>query len=285
MKQAIKIWMKGISLVKKHPIILLPFVLVVIFNLIAIFCLYLAPQRPVSHLLAPVVRAFAGEKFLHYPLNLFKLPQLVYYVTIFISSTFAVLMTGLSVGMVSDTMKNQEPKIWSNFLYAFKRYFALLTVWLISFFVTFLIMKSTESIGLKAGVFPHFSALKYFIFFLKYVLLVFFQSIFMFVVPVLIIKKANIINSFKDGFMFLMRFFMVSMFLFIVPTLINFPIFVLKHKFPALVDMFFPEIILVVLFLGAIVSFVIDVFITIGSTIIFLDGNVSGEATLGGKDG
>ena len=64
---------------KKYPRTALPLLIMGILDFVALYLLYLAPQRPVSVLLAPPVRAFWGEQFLHYPMNLFLLPKLYHW--------------------------------------------------------------------------------------------------------------------------------------------------------------------------------------------------------------
>ena len=67
------------QLVRRYPIIVAPFIGVAMFEGFVLAVLFLAPRPPLSMALAPIIRAFWGEQFLHYPTNFLLLPKIFEY--------------------------------------------------------------------------------------------------------------------------------------------------------------------------------------------------------------
>ena len=65
MKRAVKFWQDTFVLLNKYRSIFVPFFITVVLEGIVLYILYLAPQKPVSTVFAPPIRAFFGERFLH----------------------------------------------------------------------------------------------------------------------------------------------------------------------------------------------------------------------------
>ena len=86
------VWKEVGRIVAKRPTVALPFLIAGLINAIALYILYLAPQHPVSALLAPPIRVYFGEQFLHYPANFLLLPRLFYAGEMVIDAFFGMFM-------------------------------------------------------------------------------------------------------------------------------------------------------------------------------------------------
>ena len=78
MKKAFQAIKQSWNLLKKHPLIIFPFVLFALLEAMALYLLFLAPQEPFAKLLAPPIARFFGEQFIRYPGHLLLLPKLLY---------------------------------------------------------------------------------------------------------------------------------------------------------------------------------------------------------------
>lgn len=264
MKMVIKIWRETFKVLRIYPKIIIPFIISGICSGLALYLLFLAPQRPVAYVLAPPVRAFFGEKFLHYPFSLHLLPKLFWYAQVFLSGSIGVLMTGAAIGMLRDIYNGKVPGIFSNLIVSLKRYFALLGIWLIIFVVSFSFGKAVKVISPDNNITGLF-------FYLTYLVTILTQIIFVYAMPAVIIEKRNIFSSIKKNFSFLRRCFFSTFLLVITPGFLYLPVMIAKQNFPRLIKQLCPEVIVVVLGAGIFVSVIMDIFITISPTIVFLE--------------
>ena len=262
--KAIKIWKDTFKALGEHPELLIPFVVAGLMHALAAYIVFLAPQKPVAYILAPVVKAFFGEKFLHYPLNLYLLPKLFYYAQLAVTATFGVLMAGLVIGMLRDRNAGICPRVFFNLLVSFKRYFALLGIWLVIFFFSFLLARFSRTLTFSPSIMKLIP-------YVMYMMSIFIYFIFVYVTPALLIETRNIFSALKRGLSFLTKFFIPSLFLVLVPTLFYLPVIILRQKLPALMGSLFPEMVFFVIAASIIVTLFINVMITVSTTLVFLN--------------
>lgn len=265
MRLVIKVWKETFNLLARYPRIVIPFIIAAALNAAALYLLFLAPQRPVSYLLAPPIRVFFGEKFLHYPFNLFLLPKLFYYAQVCVSASIGVLMLGMAISMLSEAHRGMIPRIFSNLGIAFKRYFSLFAVWGLLFLFNIAFLKLVQITNwnekISLAVMPYFN----------YFVAVFIQILFIYTMPALIIEKKKIFSAIKSNFSTLIRFFFPTVILALVPSFLYIPIiFIRNTSMPSLIQRYKPDVILFVLGASIFISFIIDFFLTIFPTLVFL---------------
>jgi len=262
MREAIKIWGKTLGIFKKYPKLFLPFLFVALVDGFFLYLLYLAPQRPVSFVLAPWIRRFFGEKFLHYPYNLYLLPQLYRYSHIFVGATLGILMSAVASFMIKEILENKRPNMLIGSLLSLRRYFSLFGVWVITFSLSFFLLRMVRKI-----ITNHH--LLFFLFSLFVVAVV--ASFFIYAIPAIIIERRGFFSSIGRSISFFKRFILVTLILNLVPSLLYFPVTALKSKVSFLLHFSPPEIIIGVLSLGVVISLIIDIFTTASPVILFLE--------------
>ena len=150
MEKAITIFREAFNILRKYPRIIVPFAVTGICNVLALYMVYLTPQRPFIYLFGPPIKAFWGIKFLHYPFNLYLLPKLFYYASICVGATAGVLMSAVAIGMIRDSYTGKSvPSFFSNFSISLKRYFALFGIWFITFIISFYSVKAVGHLSAK----------------------------------------------------------------------------------------------------------------------------------------
>ena len=263
MKDVIRIWKETITLLATRPSLCIPFVVVAVCNSIALYLLFLAPQSPVSIVLAPPIARFFGQRFLTYPSHLLLIPKLYYYAQIVLSASVGVIMTGLAIGMAKDVYSGKKPRILVNLVNAFRRSLVLFSIWAVMFAIVFVLRKGINAIG--PGKMPAllFAVISYY-----FIMLI--QIFFVYVMPAAMIDKRNLLGSLKDGLRFFFRFLTPTIVLTLVPATLYLPVIFVNQKMPFLINKFFPEVIVIVVAGGIIVTFVIDIFYTLCPTFMFL---------------
>jgi hypothetical protein len=265
MKNLFSTWKETFALLNKRPKIIIPFLVTGILNIIAIYLLYYAPQRPVSFVLGPPIIRFFGEKFLHYPTNFLILPKLVNYAELAIGALFGMLMTAVAVHMIWDVKNGERALFFVNLIRSLKRYISLLVIWGISFGILTGVSKIlSKTPALKTIPKGQFITLYFFIAVLINMLLIY-------AVPLLIIKKRNLFGALSHSIVVLAKSFFTTLILVAVPSLFYLPVIMAKSKTVTLIDKFFPEIILTVLITGVIVSIISELIITTSITVLFLN--------------
>ena len=266
MKRILKTWGDSCTLILRNPGITVPFIILSFINAFALYLLYLSPQRPVSLLLAPPVRAFFGEKFLHYPLNFVILPKLFWYAQVSISVSFGVILTALAVAIVAKAYDGQRPLFFLNLIQVVKRYFALLCVWLIPFVLGIVVFKLfLKMAGFTGGM------RSLYVTSMAFLLSVIVQIIFIYTVPLIVIKKRSLLSSLFENVRVLIKLFVPSLFLVVVPAAVYLPVLLLKSKTVYLMTRLFPEVSLLILAAGIFVTFFIDLLIITSTTILFME--------------
>lgn len=263
MKTAIKIWRESFSKLIKHPKLFIPFILAAGANLVTLYFLYLAPQRPVSLILAPPIRRIFGEKFLHYPSNLFILPKLYHYGQLVLSASLGVLMTGLAIAMLNQVYEGRRAKILNSSLDTLRRILSLVGIWLFMFLLSFSSQKllfqftsgEISSIGLSCA--------SYFV-----ILLV--QLVFIYAMPMVMVEKRTIFGALVKGFVFFVKVWRPTIALVFIPALLYIPLIVLNSNAAGIVLKSSPEAIIPIILAGILVAFILDILFTIPTTLLFL---------------
>ncbi|MFH1996485.1 MAG: hypothetical protein ABIJ27_05745 [Candidatus Omnitrophota bacterium] len=263
MNSAFTAWKKTFDIIKKYPQILTPFIAVGIIEFLALYILFLAPQRPVSILLAPPIKAFFGERFLHYPYNMSLLPKLMYYAHILISASIGILMTGTALGMIKDAHEKKAPKFLRSFAAALRRCLTLLGAWIVMFGLLFLVKKGTALVTPETGATLTLSCL-------SYIAAVLSQVIFIYTMPAIMYEKKGLFAALKRGLQFFVRFPVPSLMVVFLPALLYIPVIISNFKIPMMLKAPFPEIIVYLLSAGILTTVVIDILITASSALLFL---------------
>jgi len=265
MKFVIKIWKETFGAFNKHPKLFIPFIITAACDSIGLYILYLAPQRPVSYLLAPPIRRFLGEKFLHYPSNLLILPRFYNYAHLVISATIGVLMTGLVISMLSQLSEGRKPRLLVGFVNALRRSLSLVGVWIVMFLLSF---SAQKLMGLFTGGEAPSIALS----FLTYLAMILAQVVFIYAMPVVMIDRRNFFSALIRGFKFFVKFLLPTLILTLVPALPQFPVIALNHYASGLVGKFGPETVVFIMGAGIFITFIMDIFLTIPPTLLYMKG-------------
>ncbi len=262
MRKAFQIWGDFFYILRRHPIIIFPFVLISLCNALALYLVYLAPQRPVSLVLAPPIKVFFGERFLHYPLNLVLLPKLFYYAQIAVSILLGIVLSAFAVRLVARGYKDIKGSLLLDLISVCRRYFAVLTVWLVPFILGAAAVKLLSRFAPSSGIIQILFAMAVFIF------TMFFQLAVIYMVPALVAGQKNLFAAWQINVRMLKNNFVATLFLVMVPVLFYLPVLWLKVKAVYMMSRFFPEIVLLILVVSIAVMFVIDLMI-VGATSLF----------------
>ena len=270
-------WQGSFRILKKHSLVLLPYIFLSLIEVALLILLYLAPQPPVFAFLAPPIRAFFGEAYLHYPFNLLILPSLFDYSLAFLTIVFGVAINGMVVGMVSDANEKLGVRLFANLARAVKRYPALILLSLfmtISAYIIFILPKMLVLWFYTHQIEAIFHLSQWQVlritlgmsFFLFLILDVFFA----YSIPAVIIENKGIFSAIKRSFLVNRGMLLSTFFLILIPTLFNCIIFFLKLKIPFLAEATFPEIVLFILGGNILIKLFTEYFCISSITTLFL---------------
>lgn len=255
-----KIIGEALYIFKKHPNTIVPFLIMGVMDFVVLYVVYLAPQRPVSIALAPPIRAFWGEQYLHYPMNLLLLPKLYNHAHMLLLATLGVLTSGCAIAMISEASSGNTPKLFSSFFLALKRYVSLLIIGVVVFLISFFLGKLSGKVAMP---------LSYGIYFL----LIAVQIILLYAMIAVMVNKNNIIRALKRSFSLAAKHVIVTLAITVSAAVLYFPVILLKQNLSALITKFSPDIVVVVLGVGIIVVTIVDVVVTFLATQLFLRNN------------
>ncbi|KPK41321.1 MAG: hypothetical protein AMJ78_05770 [Omnitrophica WOR_2 bacterium SM23_29] len=260
------IWSVTFKMLARYPRILLPFFITAFAEGLVLTVFFYFPRPPLSFIFAQPIRAFFGERFLHYPDNFLLLPQLFYYGQVLVTMTVGVVMLGMAMGMVYEAnTEGEKVKIFGNFNRALRRYVTLAGLWLVTFIISLIILRAPRFLVIKflqptAPV----RILLQVLFYGGVVLTFIIEVLFIYAYPAIIIERRKFLGAIKKSFSISKRVFLTTIVLVITPRILDVMAMALKQKFVGLMNLTLPEITLVILAGGIAVTFVTDslVFLT-----------------------
>lgn len=262
-------WGMTFTTLRSNPRILIPFFVVGLVDAIILTVLYLAPRPPLSAVLAPPIRAFWGEQFLHYPMNFLLLPNLFKYVHLIATASIGVLMSGLAIGLIQQTNAGHRPLLSQNLINSFKRYLALVSIWAFVFAIVWVIFKVPQVVILKSR-FSELKGVVQSVFYTSLFISIFVEAVFIYAMPAAIVENRGAYRAIQRAVSVSRSIFLPTFLLVMIPTLFYLPVMIAKGKLPALMMRFSPDIVLVVLGVGIILSMGVNCIVTSSATVLFL---------------
>lgn len=266
MKQIGAVWREIGNIVSRRPTVTVPFLITGLLQALALYLLYLSPQRPITLVLGPPIKVFFGEQYLHYPLNFVLLPRIFNYAEIVINAFLGMFMTAVGIGMIADTKGGQRASFLINALRALKRYGALFAIWFLTFGIVTGFSKVLSLLMRPAGGLLGFLMLIFYFLLTVLVNLLFVYSIFL-----VIIKKKSLIFAVREGLLIFGRLFVPTVLLAMIPTLLYLPIVILRAKVIFLINNVFPEMVLAVLYCGIVLGTLIEFIVYASLTILYIN--------------
>lgn len=271
----------SLKFLRRYPRIFIPFMLVAIVNTFNLLIIYLAPMAPFRMLLGPPIARFYGVQYLHYPYNFMLLPRIFFNAAAFLTNPLITgLMIACACGMVCDYYTSREPSFLRNLNKSLRRFIHIFPAMLIMVIMTSLIFHFIPLVLSK--IFSDFSGLRILSFFLTFFIVIGLESFFIYTFLIIILKKVNAFKAIKESFLFSRRLFFVTYILVLLPRLLDLGASVLQRKQAYLMDKFIPDIILLILFLGIIVTVLSDtlIYILISNLYLLKEGSKDLNANL-----
>ena len=267
MKKAFNAIKQSCGLVKNYPSLMMPFVLLAIFESIALYLLFLAPQDPFAKVLAPPIAQIYGEKFVHYPWHLSKLPQLFYYAKLFLSFLPGIFFSAIVVGLVGDIKTEKKPKFRRHIRTSFHRFIGFTIIWALGIGV----LKLVEFVYIKAIGWGESKAYLTTLQFLIYFLSFWVQILFLYAIPFIVLTKQSLFKVLINNFRYLKRLFIPTSLCIFVASLIYLGLYIFEKDIIVLAARTSPEMIVVILAIGIPLTFVINLLVTTVSAVLFID--------------
>ncbi len=260
MTKIVEIYKQVFSMLQKNPTVLFLFLILGIFDAIALTILFFAPIPPVSYVLAPIIRTFWTDQFLHYPYNFLLLPKLFGHAHFLISTVIGVFISGLIIKKIEADTKGETISTLFAFGFVLKKYISLVVAWLISYGVFTVGLKGLLYLLPKNLLIQMAGG---------FVLALLIQSIFAFLLPSLIIVDQGFLRSFLEGLRCGLKNVGIMSAIFAVPMLLVFAASFAK-LYTSLFVQIYPELVLWVLAGGIVITLVVDILITSSATLMFL---------------
>lgn len=260
------VWSVTFRMLVKYPRILIPFFITALFEGLVLAVLFYFPRPPFTIIFAPPLKAFGAERFLHYPNNFLLLPQLFYYGQVLVTMTVGVVMFGMAMGMVYQANTEGETiKIAGNINRSLRRYITLAGVWLLTFIISFIILRGPRFLVVKflqPTVFA--KVLLQILFYVGIVLVFLVEAVFIYAYPAIIMERRKFLGAIKRSFSISKGVLLTTIILIVIPRILDVIVMVLKQNLVRFMNLTLPEITLVILAASVVVTFITDslVFLT-----------------------
>ena len=279
MKQIIS---DSLRITLKNPLIIIPFVFVAVLEGLWLSICYYFPRPPVSVVLAPLVSAFMGKEFLHYPLNFLVLPRLIFIGRGLIYLTTGAIAFAMTVFSVNQVKIQQNIRMVGNFNHALRRMWALCLSGLMYAVFAVLFYKGPQLLLLK--FFIDADSIKFLFWLVNFggfLMLVCLESFLIYLPLDFLIKKHSFLMSFKNLFVNCKKYFWITFCFLSALRFLNFLMIVLRGKSPVIINKFFPlfpEFYLVVLGVEILIFFLVNASVVVLSSNVFISGEEKYES-------
>lgn len=259
-----------------HPALIMPLFFVAVLELIWLAICYYMPRPPVSYVLAPLVKAFIGEKFLHYPLNFVILGRLVFIGRIFIYFGVGLVAWAMSVACLCQiNLENNNIRLFGNLNRALRYYPALLVPVFIYAFGALAVYKVPRLIIATkfdlSTLKPSFSIP---LFIITFLLLILLESILVYVPVAVILKRVKIFSGIRTAWNFFRKHVFSTFFFILAFRSLNAASFFLKNNIPSIIYKYFsrlPEISIWIIVMEIILLFLVNFIILLATTEFFIN--------------
>ena len=258
----VEIYRQVFFLLKKDPTLSLLFIINALLDLATLIFLFLAPFAPVSYLLAPVIRTFWSDAYLHYPQNFVLLPKLYNNAHLLVTMTVGIFISGLVIKKIEGEMRGGKcVSLVSAGREVFKRYFSLLLLWLFSYglFATgikILLPMIPKNLGLQLGG--------------TFLWGLICQSLAAFLMPSLLLLNKGFFKKVGVGLRYGVKNILVTAGLIAAPLALAMVLSFFRWLTPFFIKLC-PELVLWVLALGCGLMTLVDMWITLSTTVLFLE--------------
>ncbi|GEM_PF-1177711 len=258
----VDIYQQIFTAVKKDPTIFVLFTFIALVDLGVLTFLFLAPMAPVSNLLAPIIRTFWDDIYLHYPQNFLLLPKLFKHAHFLVMATFGIWVNALVVKKIENQLTERKKRsLLSLSGSVLKKYIPLLFSWLAVYFLF------TNSLKLINWFMPKVLVLHLGVLFAMTLAA---QSLAAFLMPVILCGGKNFFQSWKEAFRQGVLNFKTMSVLTLIPILAVVLLAFLSAFTPVYVRIY-PELTLWILVLVSIAMTLVDFFVTSTATVLFLE--------------
>lgn len=264
------------GLISQKPIVIMPFGVITILELLGLLMIFVAVQPPLVKFITPVILRFFGPQFLHYPFNLLLLSQLFFYLQLLIEIIIGTFMAGLIISVVQQHSQNKAFSLKAASMQALVKYISLIIITILVFAVIQysysiekkallkVIMKGPAFLGIRQEDWAMLSVA------FGIIMSGIIQGIFIFAQPIVIINKENFIVAIFKNFYYVAKNLIAALILVILPMCAYIPIAILKANLFLLMKKTFPEIVFLVLVCSVFISLFINLIVTISTTRAYL---------------
>ncbi len=267
-----KNWLESFELLIDKSIIAVPFVIITTLEILALEMLYFFPRKPLSLIFNPLVKRFFGEGFTHYPNSLLVLPKLFYIAQIMIFVFFSAFLTGMTVNLIKSIKEKLPVKPGIIIRNSVRRYAAFLTygvVIMLSIYLAqrgldFVIIKTLRVLSTRVpkNILQFVPLCLPIVYFLAHV---FINTFLIMTIPILVIKRVNILKAFLQSLFLGFRYFFKIFPMLFVPYLVYLPVILLKNIPAVNFNKVFPESVFYISIIGIIIAQSVECFVTVNA--------------------
>jgi len=251
-KRLIWLWMQCFKSMRNVQTFV-PFLLYAIIQTLLLFSLLNFSKSPFSGLFVPLIRSLFGEPALHYPNFFIVLSPLYSQFNIVLSGLIGIVIIGMATYIFAGTFNGDRNGLGQSFKITLPKYGILFIIWIIETAFTLLMIIGVPQI-LNSLLQPSYRLSRIFEL-VGLLLAIVVASIFAYTTVLIILDKQKLFQSIAKTFLIFKKNAVTSFFLVALPTLLYFPINYLTRKAPMLVTKFSPEIIVILLGTGILISF------------------------------
>ncbi|MHB9156187.1 MAG: hypothetical protein ACYC5N_10970 [Endomicrobiales bacterium] len=254
---------KMIRDVREHPVIVLPFIFMSLFDLLVLVFLFLLARPPFLGVVEPLVRQLDGGAFVQYPSTLLLLPRLFGYSKTITGFAVGMMLTGVAIAMIYQAESETRPSWVFSVRRVLRKFSQFAALWGLTLVCMLALTQCIRYVS------PFLSPLAVPLI-LGFAATLVLQMLFVFTVPTLIIENRKFVPAVRRSFLLLKQHLRETFLLVAIPNILILPLLYIYMNLPELVRRFSPEVILYVLITRIILVTLVNFAISTTATVLFL---------------
>lgn len=230
----------------------IPFVIYALLQGVLLYSLVNFIKSPFSGLFIPLIRKIFGEPALHYPNFFYVITPFFNQINLIIGGLIGVIIIAMATIIFTKNFRNESAGIGESISISFSKYISLFIVWIIESVLTITIIVGIPML-LNKFLQPEYRVSQI-IEFGSLILGILVASIFAFTTILIVVDGEKFGRSLSRTFLIFRNNIITTFMLVAVPTLIYFPVSYLSKKTNILISKFSPEIMVVILSTGILIT-------------------------------
>lgn len=261
--RVVAVWRKVIGLLRRYPVIAVPFVVIGFVDMLLLSTLLIMVLLPWSTVVVPVVDALWGEEYLRYPMNIYLLPKIFSFARNITGLFFGVVLSAMTITMIHQAVQGSAPAWRPALRRGMQKYARFAALWAIALGLAVLAMRLMEQVYVLANSYEARGIA-------GFMAVMVIQMVLFFALPAVGVENRKISAALRRSIRLLKSYPAETAVLVLVPNLLVIPLIYAYTNVRFLIERTWPEAVIVLMLARIVILLVVNFAVVSSATVLLL---------------